>query len=59
MTENYRSILTLEIIGFFTLVNYRGIFTTLAPGCNKASAFETLKHFCYVPRESIKRNSLL
>jgi hypothetical protein len=33
MTVNHRSILTLEIKGFFiTMVNYRGIFITLAPG---------------------------
>jgi hypothetical protein len=28
MTVNYCGILTLEMIGFFTMVNYRGIFIT-------------------------------
>jgi hypothetical protein len=37
MTVNYLGVLTLEIIGFFlpqkfTMVNYRRIFITLAPG---------------------------
>jgi len=34
MTVKYRGILTIEIIGFFTMVNYCGIFITLAPGAN-------------------------
>ncbi len=38
MAVNYHGILTQEIIGFlprkFTMVNYHGIFITLAPGVN-------------------------
>jgi hypothetical protein len=43
MTVNYHGILTLEIIGFlpeyFTMVNYHGIFITLAPGLNMIKKF--------------------
>jgi hypothetical protein len=51
MTVNYCSILTLEIIVFFTVVIYHGklisIFITLAPGPNVIKLFTFVVYPCF------------